>query len=276
MITLRQALDEYLSMRRSLGYRLNSEGIRLAKFIKFLDEKGTSYVTTALALEWALQSAPARREPTNRMAIVRGFARYLNALDDRNEVPPRHLLPNRARRVRPYLLSDRQLVSLLDAALSRRSFERPKGKYHCLFGLLAVTGMRIGEAINLTDHDVDLVEGMVHVRWSKFGKSRLIPLHPTTVAILYSYKQRRDKSLGGRTAMRFFTSNLETPLRHSAIYGVLRKICEKAGLKKGPGGRSLRPHDFRHSSGTRIIPSTDNQGGLLREDHAIVEASMAA
>ncbi len=133
MITLRQALDEYLSMRRSRGYRLHWEEIRLAKFIVFLDEKGASHVTTALALEWALQSAPALGEPAKRMTAIRGFARYLQALDEQNEVPPHDLLPNRLRRRRPYLLSDKQVVSLLDAALSRRSFERPKGKYYCLF-----------------------------------------------------------------------------------------------------------------------------------------------
>src|SRR6266571_8425979 len=98
----------------------------------------------------------------------------------------------------------------------------------CLFGLLAVTGMRIGEAINLIDHDVDLVEGMIHVRWSKFGKSRLIPIHPTTVSVLDEYRHRRDEFLRGRPAARFFISSLGTPLRHSAIYGVLRKTCEGA------------------------------------------------
>jgi len=187
------------------------------------------------------------------MTIIRGFARHLSALDDRTEIPPRDLVPNKSRRVRPYLLSNEQVARLLNAALSRRSWERPKGKYYCLFGLLAITGMRIGEAMNLTDNDVDLVEGMIHVRWSKFGKSRLIPLHPTVVAVLYEYKRGRNKSLAGRTATRFFSSSLGTPLRHSTIYGVLRKICEKAGLKSGPGGRSLRPHDFRHRFATETL-----------------------
>src|SRR5437016_4025707 len=100
MITLRQTLDQYLSMRRSLGYRLQREGIRLAKFIAFLEEKGASHVTTALALDWVLQSAPALGEPAKRMTMIRGFARYLKALDERNEVPPRDLVPNRLRRVR--------------------------------------------------------------------------------------------------------------------------------------------------------------------------------
>jgi len=212
MITLRQALNEYLSMRRSLAYRYQYEGIRLAKFIVFLEEKRASHVTTALALKWALQSLPALGEPAKRMTIVRGFARYLKALDERNEIPPRDLVPNGLRRVRPYLLSNEQVRSLLDAALSRSSFERPKGKYYCLFGLLAVTGMRIGEAINLIDNDVDLVEAMIHVRWTKFGKSRLIPLHPTTVTVLNEYRRTRNEFLSGRPAEKFFISSLGTPV----------------------------------------------------------------
>jgi integrase/recombinase XerD len=246
MTPLRQAFEEYLTMRRSLGYRYQHAEIRLDKFVAFLEKKRASHVTTALALEWSLQSAPALAEPANRMTIIRGFARYLSALDDRNEIPPRDLMPKKLRRVRPYLLSSEQVTSLLNAARSRRSSERPKGKYYCLFGLLAITGMRIGEALNLTDNDVDLVEGMIHVKWSKFGKSRLIPLHPTAVVALDAYKQRRNKSLGSRMAARFFSSSIGTPLRHSTIYDVLRKVCEKAGLKKGPAGRSLRPHDLRH------------------------------
>lgn len=252
MMPLRQAFNDYLAMRRSLGYRLSAEGVRLAKFVDFLKENRASYITTALAVEWALQSSPALGEPAKRLTMVRGFAKYLRALDAQNEIPARELIPNRLRRVRPYLYSNEEVVTLLEAARRRSRCEMPQGTYYCLFGLLVVSGMRVGEAINLTDQDVDLAAATLTVRGTKFGKSRLVPLHSTTVRELREYKARRDEFLRGRAALRFFISAAQTPLLHTKIYDVFAAARHAAGLRK-IAGRNPRLHDFRHLFAVRTL-----------------------
>lgn len=249
---LRQALNDYLAMRRSLGYRLQAEGVRLAKFVDFTEEKKASYVTTTLAVKWALQSSPALGEPAKRLTMVRGLAKYLRALDARNEIPARELIPNRLQRVRPYLYSNEEVLNLLEAARCRSRYEMPQGTYYCLFGLLVVSGMRVGEAINLTDQDVDLAGAILTVRGTKFGKSRLVPLHSTTVRVLRGYKDRRDEFLGGRPAGRFFISAAQTPLSHSKINAVFTAARDAVGLRK-IAGRFPRLHDFRHRFAVRTL-----------------------
>ena len=252
MTSLRQALKDYLATRRALGYQLRPEGVRLVKFVSFMEERRASYVTTALAVEWAAQSAPALAEPSRRLCMVRCFAKYMRALDERNEVPPSDLIPNGFRRIRPYLYTDEQVQGILDAAMNRSPFESPKGKYYCFFGLLFVTGMRIGEAINLTDEDVDFTKGTLLVRKAKFTKSRMIPLHPTTVKVLQAYQSRRAEYLNGRQAVRFFVSSKGTALSHAGIYEVFRAVRKAVGLER-VSGRLPRIHDFRHLFAVRTM-----------------------
>lgn len=246
MKTLRQELAVYLETRRSLGYRLHREGIRLVKFTEFMDEKRASHVTTPLALEWALKSLPALGEPAKRLIMVRGFATYLHALDERNEIPPQGLVPNKLRRVRPYLYSSEEIASLLDAAWSRSPYEQPIGTYYCLFGLLAVAGLRVGEAIRLMDQDVDLAAATMSIHGAKFGKSRLIPLHPTTVRALRDYRRRRNEWLGNQSTTHFFVSSCGKPLLHTCINRVFSAVRHKVGLREKVAGRRPRLHDFRH------------------------------
>lgn len=244
-MVLRQALNDYLAMRRSLGYRLRAEDVRLVKFVDFIEEKRVAYITTALAVEWALQSLPALYEPANRLTMVRGLAKYLQALDARNEIPARELIPKRLRRVRPYLYSKEEVAKLLEAARCRSRCEMPQGTYYCLFGLLVVSGMRVGEAINLTDQDVDFAGAILTIRGTKFGKSRMVPIHSTTVRVLREYKERRDEFLRGRPAVRFFISAAQTPLLHTKIYDVFAAARHAVGIRK-TAGRNPRLHDFRH------------------------------
>jgi integrase len=251
-MALRQALNDYLALRRSLGYRLHAEGLRLRNFVEFIEKKGATYITTALAVEWALQSLPARAEPAKRLTMVRGLAKYVRALDVRNEIPPSELIPKRLRRVRPYLYSNDEVVKLLEAARSRSRYEVPQGTYYCLLGLLVVTGMRVGEAINLTDHDVDLTSGILTIRGAKFGKSRLVPLHSTTVKVLDEYRKRRNEFLNGRPAVRFFISAAQTPLLHTTIYNVFTAVRDAVSLRKVTG-RCPRLHDFRHRFAVRTM-----------------------
>lgn len=173
MSGLREALRDYLELRRSLGYKLEDARLQLPRFIDFLDTRGASHITTALAMEWA-----------RRLGGVRGFARYRHASDPLTEIPPLGLLPHRSTRARPHLYSDEEVQRLLAAALKlptnwHRTPLYP-WKYHCLIGLLSTTGMRMSEALDLQVPDVDLDQALLTIRSAKLGKSRCIPLHPST------------------------------------------------------------------------------------------------
>lgn len=252
MKTLKNALDDYLRMRRSLGFKLAKEGVRLSKFLAFMRERKACYITTALTLDWALQSTGIRG-PLHRLAIVRGFAKYVAALDARTEVPPVSLLPWRYVRPRPYLYSEDEIRRLLEAAATWSRREQPRGRYYCLFGLLAVSGLRVGEAINLEVQDVDLRQRILTIRESKFGKSRYVPLHPTTARELGKYKQQRDEFLGGRPSPYFFVSRNGTKLFNSDVNRVFTLVSVKAGVRRSTSGRGPRPHDFRHSFAVRTL-----------------------
>ena len=193
MITLAQAVDDYVAMRRALGYQLTEHGRVLPQFAAFLNERGESLITTALALEFATQPAEASVVWWHqRLAIVRGFARYLQAFDARHEVPPVNLLPATFRRARPYLFSEAEIAAMLQAA---RLMRPPLRAASCeaLIGLLAVSGMRVSEACGLDRSDVELDEGRLTVRHAKNGRSREIPLHPSTVIALDRYVRARDE-----------------------------------------------------------------------------------
>ena len=177
MSTLRVAVQDYLEMRRSLGFKLHDAGIGLLKFVSFLERQNASHITVALALQWAQESSSVQPvEWARRLSFVRGFARHWTATDPRTEVPPAGLLPYHPVRVRPYLYSEDEIQQLLQAALELESLQGMAGKtYYCLLGLLSVTGLRISEALHLRYEDVDLAEGILAVRGTKFGKSVSCP-----------------------------------------------------------------------------------------------------
>jgi integrase len=180
---------DYLAMRRSLGFKLISEGKVLRTFVSFMEEHEQDIVTTKFALAWAklpTTTMPARW--TRRLSAVRGFARYCKAIAPKTEVPPDGLLPYNYRRPPPYLFMDKDIQQLLQASQNISLNGQFIGQtLYCLFGLLSVTGLRIGEALSLQMEDVDLNVGILTVRNTKFGKSRLIPLHHTTISVLSEY-----------------------------------------------------------------------------------------
>ena len=192
MTNLRSALDKYLSMRKGLGYKYEHQTRRLADFVAFMEKRKARIITTKLAMEWATLPPDRHASWALRLSDVRGFARHVANFDPRTEVPPVGMLPG-WKRAKPYVYSDAEIDALLTAALALPPEDGlRRWTYHTLFGLIAVTGMRISEAMGLERDDVDLDAGVLTVRLTKFGKSRLVPLHPTTRTALRNYAQRRD------------------------------------------------------------------------------------
>jgi len=186
MSTLHDHLNDYLVMRRALGFKLDRDERLLPQFIDYLHERGERRITTAHALAWATLAGGSDPWRSRRLRVVRHFARYLHQLDPAHEVPPTELLPSREQRATPYLYSAQQLIALMDAAATLWSNHRI-ATYRTFIGLLAVTGVRLGEAIALDVPDFDTQAGVLTVRNGKFGKSRELPLHDSTVAVLADY-----------------------------------------------------------------------------------------
>src|SRR5260370_31477298 len=176
---LRHALENYLTMRRGLGFKLEETETQLAKFVLFMRKKRATFITNSLALEWAQQSISGRNAPAKRLTLVRGLSRYLSAFDARTEVPAENLLRHWSDRARPYLYSDRETKGLLEAALTRSTSDLNNRTYHCLFGLLTVSGLRVGGGIGLNIDDLDLNIGLLTILKPKFCNTRVIPLRAT-------------------------------------------------------------------------------------------------
>jgi integrase/recombinase XerD len=236
MNTLRQAVQDYLSLRRSLGFKLRATGNRLLAFARFMEEHRASFIATKLALAWAQQ--PQSVQPitwAHRLSAVRMFARYRSATDPRTQIPPEGLLSCRHRRPQPYLYSTKEIRGLLKAALSLRARGalRP-WTYYCLFGLLSVTGMRLGEACNLELQDVDLETGVLTIRNGKFGKTRLIPIHASTRRVLTDYLARRNRRWARRPVSSYlFVSNRGNRLDLGQIHRTVLRVI--------PPDRPARP-----------------------------------
>ena len=248
MNTLRESLTEYLAMRRALGFKLHDAGKALFKFVSFLENRNASHITTPLALEWAQE--PTRAQPSawaQRLSYVRCFARYRNATDGRTEIPTAELLPYRAKRARPYLYTDKEIGELLDAALHLQSASLLRRRtFYCLLGLLAVTGMRVGEAIGLKIDNVDLQTGVLLVEGAKFGKSRLVPIHASTQKIISDYIWFRKKFLRGQSAEHLFISMAGTRLDEADVGRIFRKLSRQIGLRDHDARNGPRIHDMRH------------------------------
>jgi integrase len=246
VIELRQSVDDYLQVRRSLGYKLTIHGRVLPQFVEFLEQRDALVITTSLALEFATQPQNASVVWWHqRLAIVRGFALYRRAFDPRTEVPPADVLPAKFRRAVPYLYSVAEIEALMAAARRIRSALKA-ATYETLIGLLAVTGMRVGEAIALDRDDLELSEERLTVRRGKNGRSREVALHPTTVAALEAYAWLRDEMCPRPKGPSFLVSNAGTRLDYGAVWHEFDRIRRRAGLDRESLGRQVRMHDLRH------------------------------
>lgn len=246
MIALRELLQDYLDMRRSLGFKLHTDGIALLSFVSFMEQAQAQYISTDLALAWAKQ--PASAKPAwwaNRLTYVRGFARYCSAIDPRAEVPPTGLLPRPRQRPSPYFFTNDDIHRLLQSALHQPAKENIVNyTLYCLLGLLSVTGLRIGEALGLTLGDVDLGQGILTIRNTKFGKSRLVPLHATTIIVMTNYQRCRKQALAGYEIPYWFINAKNERISYDCVLNIFH--CVTADLRNQPGRARPRLHDLRH------------------------------
>ena len=242
---LREVLEEYLALRRALGFILAETSRMLHKFVAYAEREGASFITTDLALRWAVQPHWQPPQWASYLSMVRRFARYVSTYDTRTEIPPFGLLPYRARRMQPYLYTDEELAHLIGAA---RKLPSPLGlraaTYATLFGLLAVTGMRVSEPVGLDRDDVDLNWGILTIRRTKFGKSRIIPLHASTREALRQYANLRDRVFPGTRS--FFVAEHGGRLNANIVQRTFVRLSRQIGLRGPTDSHGPRLHDLRH------------------------------
>ena len=241
MSGFKKAVRDYIKLRRSLGYKLQDAASLLSDFVSFLEDQGANHITIPLALEWAQQKSATPAEWARRLTNVRGFARYWSATDPKTQVPPWSLLPHRPRRARPYLYTDKEIGGLLESAKQLRGLLGLT--YYCLLGLLSVTGLRVSEVLNLKIRDVDLVKGILVIVGSKFGKSRLVPIHASTQKVKYA--RERDRAFG-RDLSYFFVSRRGNRLDGGQVRRTFYRLSRKVGLRGPTASHGPRLHDFRH------------------------------
>jgi integrase/recombinase XerD len=255
MNTLPQALDEYLALRQAMGFQVRDACSLLGRFIAFLEQQEATYITHELAVHWATEPRAVQpAEWARRLSLVRGFARYRSATDPRTQIPSMGVLPYQPQRASPYLYSDAEIRQLLRAAAHLPS---PTGlraqTYVAAFGLLAVTGMRVGELVGLDNTDVELTRGHLTIRHGKFGKLRLLPLHPTTREALYHYVVERDSRYPIPQTPSFLVSEQGTRLSNWALRRTFVTLSRQIGLRGPADSHGPRLHDFRHRFAVEVL-----------------------
>lgn len=254
MTTVREHAEGYLRMRRSLGYSLHDDGRTLLDFVAFLEHNNAEAITTELAVAWTLRTRPDVHPAhwNRRLSIVRVFARHLRALEPATEIPPENLMRFHRPRAVPYLYTPQQIQDLIAAAAAIRHSVKA-ATFPTLIGLLAVTGMRVGEACGLDRTDVDLAENVLSVRDGKFGKDRQVPIHTTATAALAAYSRRRDELAPRATTPAFFINAFGRRLSTKRVDAQFIELREAAGIRPAAGIRAPRIHDLRHSFCVRTM-----------------------
>ncbi len=261
MTDLRSAIEDYLTVRRALGHKMEMAERLLGQFYVYYEQAGATHVTSDLAVAWAtLPVGASAGWWAQRLGVLRCFAAWLQTQDPNTQVPPADMLTGRACRVVPYLYSDTDIAAMMEAA-GGLAFPLQRHTYETLIGLLAVTAIRIGEAIRLDRGDVCPDVGVVRVISSKFGKSREVPLHPSAIEALLRYGRQRDRLCPAPAANSFFVSMTGTRLRYSVVHPTFKRLARQAGLR--PRSPRCRPriHDVRHSFAVRALVDCYAAGG---------------
>lgn len=245
MSTMQIHVQEYLRLRRALGFKLVWPGHLLPQFVTWLEGTGSATITVDAAISWARSST--KGQPitlSHRLGAVRGFARYLITIDPATEIPPAGLF-GKQRRITPYIYSPEEIGRLVGAARGLRPPLRA-ATHEALFGLLGVSGMRVGEALRLVREDVDLVDGVIRVRHAKFDRDWLVPVHASTTEALLAYAAQRDRLCPQPRTDAFFVSSIGGPLRYHSVRSAFATLLTSAGFPTATSGHP-RIHDLRHS-----------------------------
>lgn len=253
MTRLHHALVDYLAVRRALGYKLDKPARLLDQFLAFVDQHGEEHLRVDTMLAWArLPDGADQSWASYRLSVVRTFAVHVHAIDPASEVPASDLLPWRRCRATPYLYSDNELSHLLTTTAMLRTPHRV-ATFRTLIGLLAVTGMRIGEALALDRDDIDSADHVLTIRLTKFGKSREVPVHPTTIEALQAYLERRDRPRAAARTRAVLVSIAGTRLLYTNVQWTFHRLVRCAGLS--PRSATCRPrlHDLRHRFAVRTL-----------------------
>ncbi len=251
-VDLRRSAREYLALRRALGFKLRAETWFLPDFVAFLAKHRSSVITTELALRWVQKPSDASSGWwAHRLSSIRAFAKYHRAFDPRTEVPPADLIAHHARRLQPHIYSDDEIAALLREARALPGALRSV-TYAMIIGVLAVTGMRLGEALGLDDGDVDWARSLLIIRHAKFQKSRLVPVHRSTLAVLRAYADRRNRLCPHRRHPAFFVSGVGARVHPQNFQRVFLRLLARAGVTARVGRRP-RIHDLRHAFAVRTL-----------------------
>ncbi len=267
MNALRLHLEQYLRLRRAMGFQLHDVARQLDRFVCHLKEQGLPHITTAAVAAWISSLPVSPNTKASRFGMIRYFARYVRAADPRHEVPPAQLFPSRRRRQAPYIYSDGEVAQLIHAA---RQIPWAAGScaktFTTLLGLLVVTGMRIGECLALNAPDVDLEEGVLTVVETKFRKSRLIPLHPSTLEQLQRYSRWRNRQFPRPRSPSFLVSSRGTRLWKGNVRITFHRLSRQIGIRHAGVRHGPRLHDFRHTFAVKTL-RTWHDAGVDVEQH---------
>jgi integrase/recombinase XerD len=265
----RAILMDYLATRRSLGFKLQKHEETLREFLRFFGVQKAQHLTTRLALQWARK--PQNTNPawwTERLSMLRGFAAYWKTVDPRTEVPSLHILLPQYKRPTPHIYTDQQIAEIM--AVTQRWSSRDGFTYWTIFGLLTATGMRVGEALDLSDEHVDLKQGVVTVRDAKHSKSRLLPLHTTTLRALRQYVRERDLRFPRRKVASFFIIRDGRCPSYAVVWKTFNQVLVEVGLRKSSQQKGPRMHDLRHTFAVKaLIGFYQNDQDIDRKIHAL-------
>jgi integrase/recombinase XerD len=272
MSGLTASVVDYLALRRALGYRLAGDQRLLEDFARTLEARGEATVTIEAAVGWAGgPTQTSRQQIARRLSTVRRFADYLAAFDPATEVPPPDLLPAEIRRRTPYIFSPDQITALMTAA-GRLAPPLRAATFATLIGLMAATGLRTGEAWRLDRTDVDLIGASLVVRVSKYGKTRQIPLHPSSLTALGDYARRRDRLCPDPDTTAFLVSRTGGRLAGSEPSTTFRALLREVGIRVPPGRRSPRLHDLRHTFAVATLRDWHTDGDPVQPRLAALSA----
>jgi integrase/recombinase XerD len=267
---LSEHLDRYLLLRRALGYHYQGQGRLLGEFVSYLETSDQTTVTVDAALAWASQ-APTDRRSATRLTAVRGFAHYLTAFDSNTEIPPTGLIRENDVRPTPYIYSPAQITALITVA---KKLTPPlwAATMATVIGLMAATGLRPGEVYRLGRNHVDFDDAQLRVMHSKHGKSRQVPLHPTTVTALRRYAQLRDRAFAEPTSDGFFLTAQGTDLRSELVTGTFRRLLNAVPIQTPHRRSRPRLGDVRHTFAVSTLLSWHQAGVDVQRHLPILSA----